>query len=107
HCRQGGQGAVAAGVEAGTRRSGGDRRCGLPVGKASVDAQPLSFHPPVRMLRREEALRLTLILLAALLALPVLPLRAEPVESFADFIRNFETKAVQAGISRETYRAAM
>ena len=32
---------------------------------------------------------------------------AQPVESFDSFIRNFEAKAVAAGVTRETYRAAM
>src|SRR5690606_25169005 len=32
---------------------------------------------------------------------------AQPVESFESFIRNFEARAVAAGVTRETYRAAM
>lgn len=32
---------------------------------------------------------------------------AQPVGSFADFVREFEARAVSAGISRDTYRAAM
>jgi membrane-bound lytic murein transglycosylase B len=32
---------------------------------------------------------------------------AQPVESFESFIRSFEAKAVAAGVTRETYRAAM
>jgi membrane-bound lytic murein transglycosylase B len=32
---------------------------------------------------------------------------AQPVESFASFIQNFERTAIAAGVSRETYRAAM
>lgn len=39
----------------------------------------------------------------ALLAAPAL---AQPVESFASFLRNFEAKAVAAGVGRELYRRA-
>ena len=34
------------------------------------------------------------------------PVAAAPVESFAAFLRNFESRAVAAGVSPETYRAA-
>jgi membrane-bound lytic murein transglycosylase B len=43
---------------------------------------------------------------AGLLALLVLPAAAQPVESFDSFIRNFEAKAVAAGVSPEVYRRA-
>lgn len=46
-------------------------------------------------------MRLWLILIAALML--AAPARAE---TFAEFIRAFEAKAVDAGVSRETYRAA-
>jgi membrane-bound lytic murein transglycosylase B len=48
--------------------------------------------------------RLTLI--AALLTLMTTPALAQPLESFGDFLQNFEAKAVAAGVSRETWRAA-
>lgn len=41
--------------------------------------------------------------LALLLATPVF---AAPIESFSDFLRNFEPRALDAGVSRATYRAA-
>lgn len=43
------------------------------------------------------------IVFALLLATPAL---AAPVESFASFLRNFEARAIAAGVSAETYRAA-
>lgn len=46
------------------------------------------------------------ILAVALFCALALPAGAQPVESFDAFIRNFEAKAVAAGVSRETYRAA-
>ncbi|HHY50299.1 MAG TPA: lytic murein transglycosylase [Alphaproteobacteria bacterium] len=46
-------------------------------------------------------------LLAALVVLVVPQAAAEPVESFASFIRNFEPKAIAAGVSRETYQRSM
>jgi len=47
-------------------------------------------------------LRLAFVLLLVLAT----PAFAAPVEAFSDFIRNFEAKAVAAGVSRRTYRAA-
>lgn len=46
-----------------------------------------------------------LLLLAFLFAASAA--QAAPVESFGDFVRHFEAKAVAAGVSKETYRAAM
>ena len=43
------------------------------------------------------------LFMALLLASPA---RAEPVESFQSFVRNFEAVAVEAGVSRDFYRAA-
>jgi len=43
----------------------------------------------------------------ALLPMLCAPAVAQPVESFASFIANFEAKAVAAGVSRATYQAAM
>ena len=40
------------------------------------------------------------------LMLLVSPVMAAPVESFDAFLRNFEAKAVAAGVTRDTYRAA-
>ena len=34
------------------------------------------------------------------------PAEAQPVQSFADLVRSFEARAVAAGVSRQTYRAA-
>ncbi len=45
-------------------------------------------------------------LFLALLLLLITPAVAAPIESFSSFIRNFEAKAVAAGVSRATYRAA-
>ena len=42
-----------------------------------------------------------------LLALSVAPAAAQPIESFDSFIANFEAKALAAGITHETYQAAM
>lgn len=42
----------------------------------------------------------------ALVLLLCTPAFAEPVESFASFLKNFEATAVSAGVSRATYRAA-
>jgi membrane-bound lytic murein transglycosylase B len=47
------------------------------------------------------------IVASLLLALLSLPAQAQPIESFDSFIANFQAKALAAGISRETYRAAM
>lgn len=44
--------------------------------------------------------------LTALLVLLATPAFAEPIESFASFIKNFEAIAVAAGVDRATYRAA-
>jgi membrane-bound lytic murein transglycosylase B len=44
--------------------------------------------------------------LAALFIVLSSPAFAEPIESFPDFIRNFEATAVAGGVSRATYRAA-
>ena len=45
---------------------------------------------------------------AALLAiLMVSPSTAAPVESFQSFVRNFEARALAAGVTRETYDSAM
>jgi len=41
-----------------------------------------------------------------ILVATALPGFAQPVESFESFLRNFEARAVAAGVSRETYRAA-
>ena len=46
---------------------------------------------------------LRLVVAFLLLTAPAL---AAPVESFEAFLRNFETKAVAAGVTHETYRAA-
>lgn len=48
-------------------------------------------------------IRLAAALAFALLAQPAL---AAPIESFSSFIRNFEARAVAAGVSASTYRAA-
>ena len=45
-----------------------------------------------------------IVLVALCFLLP--PALAAPVESFASFLRNFEPKAVAAGVSREVYRRA-
>lgn len=45
-------------------------------------------------------------LLALLLFLLTAPAFAAPIESFDAFLRNFEAKAVAAGVTRDTYRAA-
>ncbi|MBK8085593.1 MAG: lytic murein transglycosylase [Devosia sp.] len=45
-------------------------------------------------------------LIAVLALLLATPAFAAPIESFSDFLRNFETKAMAAGVSRATYRAA-
>lgn len=49
-------------------------------------------------------LRVIVLLTLLLVAAPAL---AQPVESFESFIRNFEAKAVAAGVSRDVYRRAM
>jgi membrane-bound lytic murein transglycosylase B len=46
-----------------------------------------------------------ILVISILLAL-ALPAAAQPVESFDSFIRNFEPRAVAAGVSRDTYRRA-
>ena len=48
-------------------------------------------------------LRLVLALVLSLLAVPAL---AQPTESFESLVRNFEAKAVAAGVTRETYERA-
>ena len=45
-------------------------------------------------------------LLTAVLLLLTTPAFAQPVESFESFVRNFEAKAVAAGVDREVYRRA-
>jgi len=45
-----------------------------------------------------------LVLLALLFSTTAV--QAAPIESFGDFIRNFETKALAAGVSKAVYRAA-
>ena len=45
-------------------------------------------------------------LIAVLALLLATPAFAAPIESFSDFLRSFETKAMAAGVSRATYRAA-
>ena len=45
--------------------------------------------------------------IALLMLLLAAPAAAQPVESFESFIRNFEAKAVAAGVSRDTYRQAI
>jgi len=47
------------------------------------------------------------ILASLLLAVFALPAVAQPIESFDSFVAGFESKAVAAGISRQTYEAAM
>ncbi len=47
--------------------------------------------------------RLVIVLVLALFPCAAL---AQPIESFASFVRDFEAKAVAAGVSRETYRQA-
>src|SRR5687768_8849172 len=47
--------------------------------------------------------RLVIVLVLALFPCAAI---AQPIESFASFVRNFEAKAVAAGVSRETYRQA-
>ncbi|MDB5527236.1 MAG: lytic murein transglycosylase [Devosia sp.] len=47
------------------------------------------------------------VIASLLLALSVAPAAAQPIESFDSFIANFEAKALAAGITRETYQAAM
>lgn len=42
-----------------------------------------------------------------LLMLPAVAAHGQPIESFDSFIANFEAKALAAGITRETYQAAM
>jgi len=49
-------------------------------------------------------IRLVSVLL--ILALGLTPALAQPVESFGDFLRNFEAKAVAAGIDADIYRNA-
>jgi membrane-bound lytic murein transglycosylase B len=52
---------------------------------------------------------MTMRILAALvctLALFAKPALAQPIESFESFVRNFEAKAVAAGVSRDVYRRA-
>lgn len=49
-------------------------------------------------------IRLVSVLL--ILALGLTPALAQPVESFGDFLRNFEAKAVAAGIDADIYRKA-
>jgi len=51
-------------------------------------------------------MRIVLTAAFILLNLLMLPALAQPVESFASFIKNFEKTAIAAGISRETYRKA-
>lgn len=46
-------------------------------------------------------------LASMLVFLLVVPVAAQPVESFDTFIANFAGKALAAGVSRETYQAAM
>ncbi|SHE43105.1 lytic murein transglycosylase [Devosia limi] len=46
-------------------------------------------------------------LASMLVFLLVVPVAAQPVESFEAFIANFAGKAIAAGVSRETYQAAM
>lgn len=48
-------------------------------------------------------MRVLLLVLSLLLATPTL---AQPVESFASFLENFEAKAVAAGVDRQVYRRA-
>lgn len=45
-------------------------------------------------------------LFAALFTLLALPASAQPVESFAGFLKSFEARAVAAGVDREVYRRA-
>ncbi len=47
--------------------------------------------------------RLVIVLVLALFPCAAL---AQPIESFASFVRSFEAKAVAAGVSRQTYRQA-
>jgi membrane-bound lytic murein transglycosylase B len=47
-----------------------------------------------------------LLSVAALLSFLASPTIAQPVESFGDFLQNFEARAVAAGVTRETWRAA-
>ena len=53
------------------------------------------------------AMLIRLMLAAGLAFALAVPAAARPIESFESFIANFETKAVAAGVSRETYRSAM
>ena len=47
------------------------------------------------------------VIAGLLVMLSVLPVAAQPIESFDSFIAHFEAKALAAGISHETYQAAM
>jgi membrane-bound lytic murein transglycosylase B len=47
-----------------------------------------------------------LVLLTLILLTLVSPAAAQPIESFDSFLRDFESRAVAAGVSRETYRRA-
>jgi membrane-bound lytic murein transglycosylase B len=48
----------------------------------------------------------SLAALVCILALLVQSATAQPIESFESFVRNFEAKAVAAGVSRDVYRRA-
>ena len=100
---------AVARVEAGARRPPRDRRVGVQVGTLFGHTES------VAQLRREgvplaamsSVIRVCTDLLAAIVVLALLSAwRASRSSPSTDFIRNFESRAVAAGVSREFYRLA-